>query len=318
MFAGGKVETGQGTFNLLEFPASAAGPDMKQLILGSEGRFGVITRATMRVHKLPESERFYGTLFKNWDAGMNAVKETVQRNTQLSMMRLSDPVETEINFRLSGKKQAEFLKERFLPRFGFGNETSLLLFGITGDKKTVHQTRKKARSIFRSHGSSPLIEYLGKSWYRKRFHIPYVRNALWDAGLGLDTLETAVSWSKVNDMTVMVKTAIESAMEKMNQRVLVFFHLSHIYPDGASVYVTYLFKRCQNPDELHCRWQEMKSAASKTIVKLGGTISHQHGVGIDHKPYLQSEKGVLGISAIRAAKTVFDPNSIFNPGKLVD
>ncbi len=107
-------------------------------------------------------------------------------------------------------------------------------------------------------------------------------------------------------------------MEVVNEKVLVFAHLSHVYPEGASVYVTFLFRRCDDPEELHARWKTMKRTASEVIVEFGGTISHQHGVGTDHMPYIEAEKGELGLDVIRKVKETFDPQNIFNPGKLVE
>jgi len=112
--------------------------------------------------------------------------------------------------------------------------------------------------------------------------------------------------------------AITEAARQSGERVLVMTHLSHIYPDGASIYTTYLFRRTGDPDELLERWSAMKGAASCEIQKFGGTISHQHGVGTDHKPYLPAEKGLLGMEAIRTFIKTFDPEGMLNPGKLFD
>ena len=110
---------------------------------------------------------------------------------------------------------------------------------------------------------------------------------------------------------------MQQASSSINQRILIFAHLSHMYRDGASIYVTFLFPRALDPEETLHFWQRLKKTASQTIVEAGGTISHQHGVGLDHAPYLEAEKGPLGIAAINAVCKILDPTGMLNPGKLL-
>jgi alkyldihydroxyacetonephosphate synthase len=133
----------------------------------------------------------------------------------------------------------------------------------------------------------------------------------------VDTLETAVPWSSVLPAAAGIKAAIQNALSETGEQVLVFAHLSHVYPDGASIYVTYLFRRTADPEENLERWQQMKSAASQVIVAHRGTISHQHGVGTDHAPYLAAEKGQAGMEWLAALCQAADPGSLLNPGKLL-
>jgi alkyldihydroxyacetonephosphate synthase len=135
--------------------------------------------------------------------------------------------------------------------------------------------------------------------------------------VAVDTLETALPWSQVDAASQAIPKAITDAAQKFGEQVLVMTHLSHIYRDGASVYTTYLFRRTNDPDEVLERWRAMKAAASREILAHGGTISHQHGVGTDHKPYMLAEKGPLGLATIRSLCEILDPNGIMNPGKLV-
>jgi alkyldihydroxyacetonephosphate synthase len=157
---------------------------------------------------------------------------------------------------------------------------------------------------------------VGRTWKKARFYSPYLRNTLWDIGVTIDTIETAIPWSKVMEASRAIPASIVTAMEAFGEKVLAFAHLSHIYRDAASIYTTFLFRRPSDPDELLARWQTMKHNASLTIQKFGGTITHQHGVGTDHIPYLPAEKGPLGMDAIRAVCKVFDPDEMMNPGKL--
>jgi alkyldihydroxyacetonephosphate synthase len=141
---------------------------------------------------------------------------------------------------------------------------------------------------------------------------------LWDIGVAVDTLETALPWARVREASQAIPESIQIAINQVNENALIMTHLSHIYHDGASIYTTFLFRRSPDPDQLLERWRAMKNAASREIQKFGGTISHQHGVGFDHKVYLPAEKGPLGIEAIRTAAETFDPEGILNPGKLFD
>jgi alkyldihydroxyacetonephosphate synthase len=317
LFAGGHVETPQGPLQLPSLPASAAGPDLRQVILGSEGRMGILTQATVRIRPLPEMEHFYGVFFKDWDAGVAALREAAQEEISLSMMRLSDPLETQTTLILSGRERLVELSDRGLNLIGYGQGRCLLIYGVTGDRQDVPRARSRANAIFRSHGGLPAISMIGGMWNKSRFLSPYLRNTLWDLGYAIDTLETAVPWSSVPNAHMDITSALQKTASEMERPLHVFAHLSHVYRDGASIYVTFIFPREPDPDSLLHYWQALKSSASQVILEVGGTISHQHGVGLDHAPYLPREKGTLGIQALDALCKQFDPEGILNPGKLI-
>jgi alkyldihydroxyacetonephosphate synthase len=315
LFAGGRMETPRGTLDLPHFPASAAGIDVREMVLGSEGRMGVITSAKVRVSPLPETEEFYGVFFPSWEQGTDAVRQIAQERMLVSMLRLSNPVETETTLILSGKSWVP-AATKGLSLIGYGLTRCLLVFGVTGTAAHVRQTRAQASAICRKHGGLFVGTSIGHTWKKNRFYAPYLRNTLWEVGVAVDTLETALPWSQVPEASQAIPASIVAAMETLGEKVHVFAHLSHVYRDGASVYTTFLFCRTNDPDELLGRWQSMKRAASLTIQKFGGTITHQHGIGTDHSPYLPDEKGALGMDAIRAACKSFDPDGMMNPGKL--
>jgi len=172
--------------------------------------------------------------------------------------------------------------------------------------------------VCRKHGGLVVGTIVGHAWEKSRFLSPYLRNTLWEKGVAIDTLETALPWSQVPEASRAIPQSIVDAMSKHNENVLAFSHLSHVYRDGASVYTTYLFRRTVDPDELMERWHDVKHNTSLIIQKFGGTISHQHGVGMDHAQYLPAEKGVLGMDAMRAVMQSFDPDGMMNPGKLLE
>jgi alkyldihydroxyacetonephosphate synthase len=315
LFAGGRMETPRGLIELPHFPASAAGPDIKEMILGSEGRMGVITQAKVKVRREPEAEEFYGVFFPSWEQGVEAVRQIAQEETSVSMLRLSNPQETETTLILSGKSWVG-AADKGLQLIGYGRKRSLLVFGVTGSSVHVRLARAQAAFICRKLGGLFVGTVVGHTWEKSRFYSPYLRNTLWDLGVAIDTLETAIPWPNVMAASTAIPASIVEAGRKSSLEILAFAHLSHVYRDGASIYTTFLFPRHADPDELLASWQEIKQRASLTIQKFGGTITHQHGIGTDHAPYLPAEKGALGMDAIRAACKVFDPDGMMNPGKL--
>jgi len=318
LFAGGHIETPIGTMDLPVHPASAAGPDLKQVLLGSEGRLGVVMRATLRVRKLPDFEAFFGVFFHTWEQGSAAVRDIAQAGVGVSMLRMSNALETTTTLALSGQAALVKWAGRGLQAVGFGNERSLLVFGVTGTHRQASQARLEALEIIRAHGGLMTGTAIGRMWKKSRFYSPYLRNSLWEAGYALDTLETAIPWSEVVLTAEQVQKVIREGLAPVGERVLVFAHLSHVYHDGASIYITYLYRRANDPDETLRRWQILKSAASRTILAHGGTISHQHGIGLDHAVYLQAEKGVLGMQMLESVFNSFDPDGMLNPGKLIE
>ena len=318
LFVKGHLETPSGPLDLPHFPKSAAGPDLRHLVLGSEARLGIITQATIRVRRLPEEERFYAAFFPNFEIGVEAIRKIAQSELALSMVRLSDPIETETTFQLSGEERLVNLAKTGLRLFGHGDERCMLIYGLTGTKAENRLADRRLSQIVRSHQGMMIKFYLGEAWMEKRFLTPYLRNTLWDLGYALDTLETALPWDKIQKGRQDIYHAISNAMEGENEPVLIFSHVSHVYTNGGSMYVTYLFRRNKDPHQTLAHWQRMKNAASKAITALGGTISHQHGVGIDHKPFLNGEKDPLSMQILKNVIKTTDPNQIMNCGKLVD
>lgn len=318
LYAGGTLLAPAGKLIMPPHPASAAGPDLRQLVLGSEGRMGFITEATIRVSPLPQEEEFHGLFFPDFAAGQTAVREMVQAKLPLSMLRLSTPVETETTLVLAGHERAIGLLEQFLNIRGISQDKSMLLAGFSGSERLTNATRKEALAVAKRHGGVHVGTQFGKQWRKSRFRSPYLRNTLWQMGYAVDTLETAVTWNRVDDVLNNIEAALKSTLAPSEERVHVFSHISHLYSSGASVYVTYLFRLARDAQETLSRWEKLKTAASEAIVACEGTISHQHGVGLDHKSYLEPEKGSLGMALIKDAVRRTDPRGVMNPGKLLD
>ena len=319
MFAGGCLEAPAGTLRLPPFPASAAGPDLREMVLGSEGRLGVLTEATVRVRQLPETEDFRAVFFPTFEQGKEAIRELMQSQLPLSMLRLSTAIETETTLALAGHERLVGLVKGWLRWRGVDEERSMLIMSSTGSEAMVRLGRSDALAIARKHGGVHVGRMFGDQWRKGRFRTPYLRNTLWEMGYALDTLETATEWSNITQMVQEIENALRAGLQEVREKVLVFSHLSHTYPWGSNVYTTYLYRipAFNDPDETLRRWGLLKSAASRAILSSGGTITHQHGVGTDHLPYLLAEKGPLGMGALRDLVQRFDPDGIMNPGKLI-
>ncbi len=318
MFAGGSIETTEGTLEIPTIPASSAGPDIREMFMGSEGRMGIITDVKVRVSQLPEQEKFYVGFLPNWPDAVAAVRALVQNRVPLSMLRLSNEVETATQVRLATNPAVVNVMDKLLKLRGAGDQKCMVTFGVTGSKQQCSAAFDQAMKILKQYNVVHTGTLLGKKWQENRFKAPYLRHGLWTAGYAVDTLETACDWSKVPRMVESVESAIKTGLDAEGEKVHVFTHLSHVYSQGSSAYTTYVFRCGRTYEETLARWRRLKSTASEAIVANGGTISHQHGVGTDHAPYLEAEKTKMGIAAIRTLCDHFDPAHIMNPGKLLE
>jgi alkyldihydroxyacetonephosphate synthase len=318
-----KLATPRGLLTTEDFPASSAGPRITDLVLGSEGAFGVITEATFETRPAPAVIDYRGLLFRNFASGAAAIRRAVQERLPFAMLRLSDADETRFYraYGAAGKKRGlkDWLADTYLRRRGFNEGACAMIAGFEGDSASVAQSRLRFETIAKELGAMTLGPSQGARWHQGRFHGPYLREPMMDRGLGVDTLETATSWSKIDGLYAAVKKALEDSIRETapleGAHGIVTCHISHSYPDGASLYFTYIFPRALHGDV--AQWQTIKKAATDAIVTHGGTISHHHGVGEDHLPWMAQEKGELGVEILRAIKTTLDPKGILNPGKLI-
>jgi alkyldihydroxyacetonephosphate synthase len=317
LFAGGHIETPAGTLEIRPCPPSATGMDLREIVLGSEGRLGILTEATMHVRPVPEQEQHLAVFFPEWEQGITAVREMVQAQLPLVMLRLSTASETQTQLALAGHERVLGILERFLALRGAGDNKCMLLIGIAGQGAVVRHTREGGLRIARKLKGIPAGSMLGQQWHKKRFHTPYLRNTLWNMGYAVDTVETATTWDQVSGLTEAIETSLRAGLAEEGEQVHAFSHLSHVYPHGSAIYTTYLYRLAPDPQETLRRWQILKGAASEVIVAAHAAISHHHGIGIDHRPYLGAEKGALGLSAMRQLYAQFDPQGLMNPGKLV-
>ena len=323
---GAQLVTPQGTWDTEAFPASAAGPNLAQLLCGSEGTLGVITQATVRIHDIPKAKDYRGYLLPDFETGLALARQINHADIPIAMLRLSDPDETAYFQAFSaglasGLKTA--LQKLYLRWKRMGDTPCLLLIGLEGDPSTVAWARAQTSSLCRKAGALSLGTSPGKKWYHSRFDSPFARDPMLDRGIGIDTLETAASWPTLLELQGKVRAAILDAItspapetsEAQSLQGICMSHLSHSYPDGASLYFTFLFPRDLENDV--AQWQKIKRAATDAITSNGGTISHHHGVGTDHAPWMEEEKGAIGMNLLRQLKSELDPKGIMNPEKLI-
>jgi len=319
LFAGGELITPAGNLNLPPLPASAAGPDLRHIVLGSEGRLGVLTRVVVRISPIPARDEIHGVFFPAWQDAKSAVQALAGTNMRYSMIRLSNPAETRTSLALTGHDKIISLLKRFLRLRGIPpNGACMCLIGFTGSQRQVRAIKRESSAIIHKHKGVSTGKALGEVWKKNRFRAPYLRNTLWDMGYVVDTLETAVIWDRVTDTMAAIEKAIGESLAAWNETAHVFSHLSHVYSTGSSIYTTVVFRLANSPQETLDRWQAVKRAASRAIVQAGGTISHQHGVGIDHRSYLANEKGPVGMMALKQLCAHLDPDNRMNPTKLVE
>jgi len=319
LFAGGEIHTPRGIIKCPPFPASAAGPDLRQLVLGSEGRLGVLVNAIVKVSPIPRRDDVLALFFPSWGDAVEGVRSLAMADVGYSMVRLSNPTETMTNLALAGREKMINLLRKYLRFRNIGDDGGCMcLVGFIGSGEQVRRSRRLAFSILKRHKSISLGKPIGEAWKKNRFRVPYLRNTLWNMGYAIDTVETAVNWDKVTGTMEALENAIVEGLDGWKEKVHVFSHLSHVYPTGSSIYTTFVFRIAEGAEEMLARWKAIKTSASLEIVRAGGTISHQHGVGLDHRPYLESEKGALGMEILRQLFAHIDPEARMNPGKLVE
>ncbi|MEX2473889.1 FAD-binding oxidoreductase [Marinobacter sp.] len=317
LFAGGRMETPRGSLTIPTIPASSAGPDIREMIMGSEGRMGLITEVKVRVSPLPEKEAFHVIFFPSWAAARDASRSLVQSRVQLSMIRVSNARETETQLALAGHEKLIGTLEKYLAFRGVADGKCMMTLGLTGSKTQCRAALREVRRNSKAHRGVYTGTHMGRKWAVKRFTMPYLREALWQMGFAVDTLETATDWDNVDNMINRVEDNLRHGLSEEGEAVHVFTHLSHFYTQGCSIYTTYVFRAADDYATTHARWQKLKQSTSQLIVENRGTISHQHGVGKDHAPYLPVEKGELGMEAIRSLCDLFDPDARLNPGTLL-
>jgi alkyldihydroxyacetonephosphate synthase len=298
MVVGLTVATPRGTVDLGRAPMSAAGPDLRQLWLGSEGALGIITSVVVRIRPRPVERFFEGWRFGSFAQGLDAVRRLAQDGPLPTVLRLSDEAETAVNL-------AD-------PDVLGGASGVQVIVGFEGTATAVR--RAAVAEVLAEVGGECLGEGPGETWRKGRYRAPYLRDPLLDEGALVETLETAGFWSKLPALKTAVTEALTNSLGEQGTPPLVLCHVSHVYETGASLYFTVVC--AQTDDPIH-QWRQAKAAASTAIAAAGGTITHHHGVGTDHRDAYAAEVGALAIESLRAVKRIVDPGNVLSPGILV-
>ncbi|MEU4167059.1 FAD-binding oxidoreductase [Streptomyces sp. NPDC026665] len=305
MVLGLTLATPEGTLDTGRAPRSAAGPDLRQLVLGSEGAFGVITSVTVRIRPLPRTRVYEGWRFASFEEGATALRRLAQDGPRPTVLRLSDETETFV-----GLAQPDAIGSSDAP----ANPGCTAIAGYEGTEEETARRREEAAAVLRAAGGTYLGAEPGERWAHGRYSAPYLRDALLDAGAFAETLETATFWSRVPELYAAVRTALTEKLTAAGTPPLVMCHISHVYENGASLYFTVV--SAQGEDAV-THWTPAKEAANEAVLSAGGTISHHHGVGTDHRDWYLREAGPLGVEALRAVKERLDPDGVLNPGILL-
>jgi alkyldihydroxyacetonephosphate synthase len=304
-----------GELSTLATPHTAAGPALREVVVGSEGVFGVIPDVTVRVRPVPKQRRYEAWIAESFEAGAEIVRALAQGSGLPDVIRLSDEEETEVSLALSGPRG--LAGSLFGGYLGLRRRRGgcLLVVGLEGEEEAVARRRALSLRELRRGGAVYLGQSAGRSWEHGRYQGPYLRDTLIDMGAMVETLETSHTWSELAKLHDAVGGAIRGSLAAQGTPGLVFCHLSHAYADGASLYFTFI-SRSREGAEVE-QWRQVKRAACEAIVAAGGTITHHHAVGRDHAPYMEAEVGRTGLDVLRAVKEKLDPAGIMNPGKLL-
>ncbi len=315
MTAALRMVTPSGVLDVDHVPAHGAGSDLRELVLGSEGTLGIVTRATMRVRRRPDVVRFAAYLFPSFDEARDAARLLVQRgDLRPAMVRVSDAAETAFNVGASVPRLLGGGLGRGMARLLGARHGAMVIVLSTGTRGEARATERLVdRHMHALHGRA-LGPVPAKAWYHGRFRQPYARDVMMDHGLLVDTLETSVTWSRLPDLHLQVRGALEHAFGP--GRCMVGAHLSHLYHDGASAYFTFL--AAPEPGREVAQWRAAKRAVHEAIVRTGGSASHQHGVGTMHTDLYAGLVSPLGAEALRAMRHRLDPAGTCNPGKLLE
>jgi len=291
--------TPRGVWNTEEFPKSAAGPLLR------------IADARVHIHEVPEVKEYRAYFFQDFDSGVQATRLLLQHEVQTAMVRLSDANETFFYSVIHGG--AEVAENGPM---GF----CLMLVGFEGAADDVAHQRSRAEAILSECGGADMGGSMGQLWLTTRFETPYLRDPMLDHGLGVDTVETATDWNRLPALHTNVNTVLEESLSRHNPnpgaKGLAMAHVSHSYRNGASLYFTFVFPR--TPEGIIEQWLAIKREVTDAIVENGGTISHHHGTGTEHLPWMAQEKGPIAYGMLKSLKNDLDPKGILNPGKLIE
>ncbi|XAY05479.1 hypothetical protein DSM112329_02332 [Paraconexibacter sp. AEG42_29] len=323
MVRGLRVVTPAGTLVTRPVPSTSTGPSIREMVLGSEGRLGLITEATVHIRHLPQARTILGYLFPTFQAGLDAMHAIALSDASVSVTRVSDAPETQFSFatrkastRLD-KVQSKALTTFLTKAKGFALEEMCLSFiGYEGSEDHVSEQRRKVGRIVGAHGGLCIGASPGQLYDQKKFDTPYIRDFLLDRGAAADVSETAAPWGRLRELYDNTRAAGQAALDGMGVRGYLMCHLSHSYHAGACLYFTFAFEPAPGTDMIE-QYDVVKKAIQQAFVDNGGTLSHHHAVGTEHSEWLEQDISAPGVVLLKALLHGTDPGANLNPGKIV-
>ena len=319
-----RVVTPSGTLVVRPVPSTSTGPSVREMLLGSEGRLGIITEATVKVRRVPDSRKVLGYLFPTFAAGLAAIRDIAASECEVSITRVSDAPETRFSFAtrkrptLLDKVQSKALTTYLTRRLGFDLDQMCLSFiGFEGSEHHVAEQRKAVGAIVKRHGAICIGSGPGALYDQKKFDTPYIRDFLLDRGYPADVSETAAPWSALAPLYEAVTNAAHGAFAELGTQGFSMCHLSHSYHGGACLYFTFSFQPTSG-GELIAEYDVVKSAVQQAFVDNGATLSHHHAVGTEHSRWLEQDISAPGVVMLRALFDGVDPGANLNPGKIIE
>jgi len=300
-----EIVTPAGTVRTLDYPGTATGPKITDMLKGSEGTFGVVTEVTWKIFRyMPENRKYFGYIFPTWDDAVNASREIAQGEFGMpAVFRISDPEETHIGLKLYGIDGTIF--DKLMTLRGYKPmERCLFLGSADGEKRFTANIHRQVKKICKKHGGMYLTGFATKQWEPGRYRDPYLREDLQDYGIVIDTLETGVKWDNLHRVHQEVRKFI-----KNRPRTVCMTHCSHFYPQGTNLYFIY-FMKVKDVKE----YMAFQDGIIDAIEKSGGSLSHHHGVGRMIGPWMEKHLGKEQMDVLRTLKGHFDPKNIMNPG----
>jgi alkyldihydroxyacetonephosphate synthase len=318
-----RVVTPAGVLATRPVPHTSTGPSVREMVLGSEGRLGVITEATVHVHRVPEQRTILGYLFPDWPRALAAMHEIATSEASPSVTRVSDPYETQFSFATRKDPTAlDRVKSRALTTYlehrrRFDLEAMCLSFiGYEGSRDRVAAERKAVGKIVGRHGGLCIGSSPGELYDQKKFDTPYIRDYLLDRGAMADVSDTAAPWSELPVVYANVMGTARAAFDDLGTRGYIMCHLSHSYHSGACLYFTFGFRPSERRDALE-EYEVIKAAIQQAFIDSGATLSHHHAVGTEHAAWLEQDISAPGVAMLRALFDGIDPGANLNPGKIV-
>eukprot|EP01132_Coremiostelium_polycephalum_P011148 gene11148-13658_t len=316
-----KTVTPTGTLELRNGARAGAGINFKHIVLGSEGTLGIMTEAIMKVHPVPPVAEYYGFLFPSFQHAISALEQIRRTEILPTMTRIYDPDETRLSFSSKPSKGAmsEFFSSavkkylHYIRSFDF-NSVVLSIIGFEGSRKVVDFHKASVFDIFSKNGAFGLGTAPGKTWAEKRYDLPYIRDFLLDHNMWVDVAETTVSWSQLLPLWKEAKAAFQEHFKSQGIPAWICAHISHTYTNGVCLY--FIFASKQNKDFECTPYIQGKKLMCDIILKHGAAISHHHGVGYEHVPWMTRYATKGWIQIYRQLKESIDPKNICNPRKL--